>query len=111
MAHRRNFRDEDTKSILNCDTDSDEYVEDTGINYEDYVEEEQPSPPVQWKQIKKSGLRSQTDQTHVHQFTGSDTGKKQNKAPYINKDSSPLSGFMLYFTSVMYVFVTKTNIY
>jgi hypothetical protein len=80
-------------------------------NDEDYVEEEQPSPPVQWKQIKKSGLRSQADQTYVHQFTGSDTGKKQNKAPYINKDSSPLNGLMLYFTSVMYVLVTKTNRY
>jgi len=76
-----------------------------------YDEEEQPLPPVQWKEIKKWGLRSQDDQTHVHQFTGSDRGKKQNKAPYINKDSSPLSGFMLYFTSVICLLVTKTNRY
>jgi len=76
-----------------------------------YDEEEKPSPPVQRKQIKKWGLRSQADQTYVHQFTGNDKGKKQNKAPYIYKDSSPLSSFMLYFTSVIHLLVTKTNRY
>jgi hypothetical protein len=31
MAQRRNLPDEDNESKLICDTDSDEYVEDTGI--------------------------------------------------------------------------------
>ena len=31
MAHTRNFHDEETKSELICDTNSDKYAEDTGI--------------------------------------------------------------------------------
>jgi hypothetical protein len=38
-------------------------------------------------------------------------GKKQNKAPHTNKDSSPLSIFMLYFASVIDLLVTETNRY
>jgi hypothetical protein len=36
--------------------------------------------------IRKWGLQSQTDQTRVHCFMGGDRGKKQNKAPHINKE-------------------------
>ena len=71
----------------------------------------QPSPPVQWKHIRKWGLQSQADQTYVHQFTGSDRGEKQNEAPHINKDSSPLSVLMLYFTSAIDMLVRETNRY
>ena len=50
MAHRRNFRNEDIESELICDTDSDDHVEDTESDEDDYYdEEEQPSPTVQRK--------------------------------------------------------------
>ena len=52
---------------------------------------------------------SQTDQTLVCQFTGSDTGRKQNEALHINNDSSPLSTFTIYFTSVIDLLVLETN--
>jgi hypothetical protein len=57
----------------------------------------------------KWGLQSQANQPHVHQYTGGDRGKKQNEAPHINKDSSPLSVFMLYFAPVIDLLVTETN--
>jgi hypothetical protein len=61
MAHWRNLCNKDTESKLICDIDSDEYVEDIESdedeNYddeEDYGDEkEQPSLPVQQKQIIK----------------------------------------------------------
>ena len=34
MTHRRNLPDEDTKTELISDTDSDEYFQDTGIRQE-----------------------------------------------------------------------------
>jgi hypothetical protein len=49
------------------------------------------------KQVMQSVLRSQSDQTHVHQFTGGDSGKKQTEAQHINKDSSTVSGHSLFY--------------
>jgi len=55
MAQWRNLCDEDTESKFICGIDSDEYVEDTESDEdEDYGDEEQqPSLPVQQKQIMK----------------------------------------------------------
>ena len=51
MAHRRILHNENIESELNCDIDSDDYVEDTESDEDEYYydEEEQPLPPVQWK--------------------------------------------------------------
>jgi len=48
---QRKLRNENIESELNSDIDSDNCVEDTeSVEDEDYYdEEEQPSPPVQWK--------------------------------------------------------------
>jgi hypothetical protein len=59
----------------------------------------------------KWGLQSQANEPHVHQDAGGDRRKKQNEAPHINKDSSLLSVFMLYFASVIDLLVTETNRY
>jgi hypothetical protein len=61
------------------------------------------------QQNMKWGLQSQVKQPHVHQFTGGDKGKKQQEAPQVNKDSSPMSVFMLYFASAIDLLVTETN--
>jgi hypothetical protein len=100
MARRRILRDEDIESELICDTDSDEYFEDSlsEEDEDDFADEQQPPPPIQQqRQNTKWGLQSQANQPHVHQYAGGDRGKKHNEAPHINKDSSPLSVFMLYF--------------
>ena len=95
-----------TESELICNTDSDEYVEDSESDEtEDDDDDEQPSSVMQRQQVMKWGLRSQVNQTHVHRCTGSDR-EKQNEAPHINKESSPLSIFMLYFASVIDLLVT-----
>ena len=100
MAHRRNLHDEDNESKHLCDTDSYEYVEDTESDEDEYYYDkgEQPSLPLQQKQITKWGPPSQADQTCVHQFAGSDRRKKQNQAQHISKASLPLCVSMLYFT-------------
>jgi hypothetical protein len=48
---------------------------------------------------------------HVHRFTGGDREKKKNEAPHINKESSPLRVFVLYFASVIDLLVRETNRY
>jgi hypothetical protein len=80
---------------------------------EDDCADEHPPAPIQQQQQQnmKWGLQSQANQPHVHQYTGSDRGKKQNEAPHINKDSSPLSIFVLSFVSVIDLLVTETNRY
>jgi hypothetical protein len=108
MAHRRNLPDEDRESELICDTYQMSILKTiVSDKDEDYDNEEQT---VQRKQIRKRGLWSQADQTHVHQFTCSDRGKEK-ETPYINKDSSPLSALMLYFTPVIHMLVRDTNRY
>jgi hypothetical protein len=54
VAHRT-VHDEDTEYTHFCDSDSYEYVEDTesGQDEDDYDKEEQPSLPLQQKQILK----------------------------------------------------------
>ena len=112
MAHRRHFPDEDTKTELICDTDSDEYVQDTGIRQGWRLWWGTTTITTRVIQtLRKWGLQSQADQTHVHQFAGGDRGKKQKKAPHIHKDSSPLCFLMLYFTSVLHVLLTQTKRY
>jgi hypothetical protein len=81
---------------------------------EDDCADEQPPPPIQQQQQQQNikwGLQSQANEPRVHQYTGGDRGKKQNETPHINKDSSPLSIFMLYFVSVIDLLVTETNRY
>jgi hypothetical protein len=55
MARRRHIRDEDIESELICDTDSDEYLEDTESGEEegDHSDEQQPLPPMQQQQNMK----------------------------------------------------------
>jgi hypothetical protein len=52
MARRRILRDEDIESELICDTDSDEYVEDSQSeeNEDSFADEQQPPRPIQQQQ-------------------------------------------------------------
>jgi hypothetical protein len=112
MAPKRKLCDEDVESELICDTDSDEYVEDSKSDEteDDEDDEEQPSV-MQKQQVMKWGLQLWANQTHVHRFTGGDRGKKKNEAPHLNKDLSPLSVCMLCFESVIDFLVIETNRY
>jgi len=47
----------------------------------------------------------------THPFVGPAKGVKKSEAPHINKDSSPLSVLMLYFTEIFLLLVEQTNLY
>jgi len=49
--------------------------------------------------------------TNVHSFVGPAKGVKKSEAPHINKDSSPLSVLMLFFTEIFHLLVEQTNLY
>lgn len=73
-------------STVICDTNSDEFVEDTESDEDedDFSDDEQPSPPIQ-HQIMKWWLQSQANQMHVPKFMGGDRSKKQNETLHIKK--------------------------
>jgi hypothetical protein len=87
MAHKRNLCNKNNESKLNCDIDSDDYVKTQNQMRMKIIMMRKNNHHHQCNEnIRKWGLQSQTDQIHVHQFTGGDRGKKQNKAPHINKE-------------------------
>jgi hypothetical protein len=47
----------------------------------------------------------------IHPFVGPAKGLKNSEAPHINKDSSPLAVFMLFFTDIFLLLVEQTNLY
>jgi hypothetical protein len=49
--------------------------------------------------------------SNIHPFTGDMTGKRQNVALHINKDSTPYSIFILYFAAVITLLVEEANRY
>jgi len=49
--------------------------------------------------------------TNIHPFVGPAKGVKKSEAPLINKDSSPLSVLLLFFTEIFHLLVEQTNVY
>ena len=49
--------------------------------------------------------------TNVHSFVGPAKGVKKSEAPLINKDNSPLSVLILFFTDILHLLVEQTNLY
>jgi hypothetical protein len=49
--------------------------------------------------------------TNIRPFIGPAKGVKKCEAPHINKDSSPLSVLMLFFTEIFQLLVEQTNMY
>ena len=93
-------------------------------DFEDYLEEEeeedpqqqqQPSAQVETQAATNAGLPTwgppQGRNTNIHRFAGSAKGVKKSEAPHINKDSSPLSVLMLFFTEIFHMLVEQTNVY
>jgi len=59
-------------------------------------------------QITNLGTASRN--TNIHPFVGPAKGVKKSEAAHINKDSSPLSVLMLFFTEIFHL-VEQTNMY
>jgi len=113
--------------ILVADTDSGSGSEVS--DFEDYLEEEeeeeeeeedpqqqqQASAEVETQAATSGGLPTwglpQGRNTNIHPFVGSAKGVKKSETPHINKDSSPLSVLMLFFTEIFHLLVEETNMY
>jgi hypothetical protein len=53
----------------------------------------------------------QHDRRGSNNFSGGAVGVNLNAAPHVNKDSTPLCVFMLYFTAIIHLLVVETNRY
>ena len=108
--------------ILVADTDSESGSE--ASDFEDYLEEEEEENPQQQQQasaeIETQAATSgrlptwglpQGRNTNIHPFVSPAKGVKKSEAPHINKDSSPLSVLMLFFTEIFHLPVEQANMY
>jgi hypothetical protein len=108
MKRRRLENDEIERQLI-IDSDSDcctEFDDDWG--YEDEDDEElQPSSssPSSWGPPQQHGRRG------VNNFSGGAVGINLNEAPHVNKDSTPLCVFMLFFSEIIHLLVEETNRY
>jgi len=133
MAGKKITLDEEGISeILVADTDSESGSEasDFENDFEEEEEEEdqhhhhhqqqqqqlqQSSADIETQAAMSGGLPTwgppQGRNTNIHPFVGPAKGVKKSEAPHINKDSSPLSVLMMFFTEVFHLLVEKTNVY
>jgi hypothetical protein len=101
------------REILVADTDSESGAETSDV--EEYFEEEeeeqqqlqQASAEVEPQAATSGRLPSwgppQGRNTNIHPFVGPAKGVNKSEAPHINKDSSPLSVLMLFFTEIFHL--------
>jgi hypothetical protein len=101
-------------------TDSESSTEDSDFEneFEDCEDEqEQASAQQDESQVVTSGCESPTwgpperRDINIYPFVGPAKGLKNSEAPHINKDSSPLSVLMLFFTQIFQLLVEQTNLY
>jgi hypothetical protein len=78
MFSRRKLHEERNESEQICDTNSDEYAENTESAKD---EDDYNASPTQHQQVMKSGLWSQANHTHTHvrQVTSGDTARSRMK--------------------------------
>jgi len=113
--------DEETISeILVADSDSESGAEASDIEDELEVggeeeQEQQISAEEDKQQAETSGGRLPTwgppqgRNKNIHPFVGPPKGMKKSEAPHINKDSSPLSVLMLFFTEILHLLLYTTS--
>jgi hypothetical protein len=120
------LEEEAITEILVADTDSESGAEVSDVEEEEEEEEEdkqqqqqiiqQASAQDKPQAATSGGVLSpwglpQGRNINVHPFVGPAKGVKKSEAPHINKDSSPLSVLMLFFTEIFHLLVEQTNLY
>jgi len=122
------LEEEAITEILVADTDSESGAEVSDVEEEFEEEEEQQQQEQQQLLLRQAsaedkpqsatsggGLSAwgppQGRNTKVHPFVDPAKGMKKSEAPHINKDSSPLSVLMLFFTEIFHLLVEQTNLY
>jgi len=121
MAWKKIKLDEVISEILIADTDSESRSEASNfeVSFEEEEEEkdqkQQASAEIETQAATSGGLPTwgppQGRNTNIHPFVGPAKGVKKSEAPHINKDSSPLSVLMLFFTEIFHLLVEQTNLY
>ncbi|XP_033607870.1 uncharacterized protein LOC117282423 [Cryptotermes secundus] len=102
--------------IFDSDSDCCTEDEDNDWGYEDEDDEElvQP-PPSSLSSLSSSpslwGPPQQHGRRGANNFSGGAVGINLNEAPHVNKDSTPLSVFKLFFTGIIHLLVEETNKY
>ncbi|PNF17185.1 hypothetical protein B7P43_G06584 [Cryptotermes secundus] len=102
--------------LFNSDSDCCTEDEDNDWGYEDEDDEElvQP-PPSSLSSLSSSPSSWGPPQQHrrrgVNNFSGEAVGINLNKAPHVNKDSTPLCVFLLFFREIIHLLVEETNRY
>ena len=127
MENKIKLEEEVIREILVADTDSESGAEVS--DFDDFEEEEeegeeeeeqqqqqqQASVEVEPQAATSGGFLTwglpQGRNTNIHPFVSPAKGVKKSEAPHINKDSSPLSVFMLFFTQIFHLLVEQTNVY
>ena len=78
-------------------------------------QQQQASVDIETQAAMSGGLPTwgppQGRDTNIHPFVSPAKGVKKSEAPHINKDSSPLSVLMLFFTEIFHLLVEQTNVY
>jgi len=109
--------------ILVADSDSESGAEVSDVEEEEQQEQEQQQQILQQAsaQDKPQAATSggglspwglpQGRNTNVHSFVGPAKGVKKSEPPHINKDSSPLSVLIMFFTDIFHLLVEQTNLY
>jgi hypothetical protein len=114
MAKRMKLDVEDINEILVADKDLESGAEDSDFEneFEDCEDEEQSSAQaVTCSGASPTWAPPQGRNINIHPFVGPAKGLKNSEAPHINKDSSPLSVLMLFFTHIFQLLVEQTNLY
>jgi hypothetical protein len=103
---RRTMEDKDIAQELFLDSSS----EDENMPHDsdsDNNQGESQQDNTEWRENMQSGCGAPV----IHRFTGGPSGIRHNAAPTINKDSTPLSIFMLFFLEIIQLLVVETNRY
>jgi hypothetical protein len=111
MALKGRLQDEDIAQELILDTDSEAHISEDDISPQSDSDTEEDDRTDTGYRDWTDTSQSRSSSPVIHKFTGKLSGLRQNKAFHINKDSSPLSMFMLFFLETMQLLVEETNRY
>ena len=119
MATKKLKLDEEAiTEILVADSDSESGAEVSDVEEEEEEQQQQQQQQILQQASAEDKLQAATSggglspsglpqgmNTNVHSFVSPAEGVKKSEAPHINKDSSPLSVLMLFFTDIFHLLV------
>jgi hypothetical protein len=113
---KRTLEEEDIAQELFLDSDSDAHDSEDELWSPDSVSDhdsdrESDRDGTRPGDAQWTNTRSWRGAPIIHRFTGDPSGLRQSQAPTVNKHSTPLSVFMLFFLDIIQLLVVETNRY